>query len=138
MPRLSIARRATFSAAHRLYDPSLTDEENARVFGKCASPHSHGHNYVLEIYIGGAFDRRRGMIADLKWLKDVIDERLLGEVDHRNLNLDVSFLEGINPTAENLALAFWERLAPAVEPTAHLVKLRLWETENNLAEVVAD
>jgi 6-pyruvoyltetrahydropterin/6-carboxytetrahydropterin synthase len=138
MPRLTIARRMTFSAAHRLYDPALSRAENERLFGKCANPRGHGHNYVLEVHVSGELDPASGMIVDLKWLKDVVESRLLAEIDHRNLNEDVDFLAGVNPTAENLALAFWQRLEPALRPRAHLARLRLWETENNFAEVSAD
>jgi 6-pyruvoyltetrahydropterin/6-carboxytetrahydropterin synthase len=137
MPQLTIARRATFSASHRLYDPARSDEENLRIFGKCANPRGHGHNYVLEVHVAGEPDPTTGMIVDLKWVKDVIESCLLAEVDHRNLNEDVPFLGGLNPTTEILALAFWRRLEPAMRP-ARLAKLRLSETENNSVEVTAD
>ena len=137
VPRLTVARRATFSASHRLYDPALSDEDNLRIFGKCANPRGHGHNYVLEVHVGGEPDPTTGMIVDLKWVKDVIERCLLAEVDHRNLNEDVRFLQGVNPTTENLALAFWHRLEPAMLP-ARLARLRLSETENNSVEVTAD
>ena len=138
MPHLTIGRRASFSAAHRLYDPALSDEENLRVFGKCATPRGHGHNYLLEVEVGGPLDPATGMIVDLKWLNEVIESRVLAEVDHRHLNEDVGFLAGINPTAENLALAFWQRLAPAIGPDARLARLRLWETEKNFVDITAD
>jgi 6-pyruvoyltetrahydropterin/6-carboxytetrahydropterin synthase len=131
--RLTITRRATFAAAHRLFRPDWSDEENLEVFGPCANPGGHGHNYVLEVTIGGAVDPKTGMIADLKWLKQVMERHVIDLVDHRNLNADVGFLQGVNPTAENLACAFWRQLAEPVLEQARLVRVVVIETENNRA-----
>jgi 6-pyruvoyltetrahydropterin/6-carboxytetrahydropterin synthase len=133
--RLTISRRATFAAAHRLYRPEWSDEKNLEIFGPCANPGGHGHNYVLEVTIGGAVDPETGMIADLKWLKQVMEQSVIDLVDHRNLNTDVAFLRGLNPTAENLACAFWHRLAEPVSEQARLVRVVVIETENNRATV---
>jgi 6-pyruvoyltetrahydropterin/6-carboxytetrahydropterin synthase len=127
-----VSRRESFNAAHQLRDPGLSDEENQRLFGKCAN--LHGHNYVLEVVLGGEVDRSTGYVVDLKQLSDVVCRLVIEDVDHRNLNTDVAWLEGIIPTAENLAVAFWERVRPAL-PEGSLNSLRLWETDKNWAEV---
>ena len=133
--RLTITRRATFAAAHRLYHPDWSEERNAEVFGPCANLGGHGHNYVVEVTIGGELDPATGMIVDLKWLKQVMEREVINLVDHRNLNTDVAFLRGLNPTAENLALAFWDRLQEPVSQQAQLVRLVVIETENNRATI---
>jgi 6-pyruvoyltetrahydropterin/6-carboxytetrahydropterin synthase len=133
--RLTITRRATFAAAHRLYRSEWSDEQNFQIFGPCANPGGHGHNYVLEVTVGGSLDPDTGMIADLKWLKQIMERHVIDLVDHRNLNTDVEFLHGLNPTAENLACAFWRRLVGAVAEKAQLVRVVVIETENNRATV---
>jgi 6-pyruvoyltetrahydropterin/6-carboxytetrahydropterin synthase len=127
-----VGRRETFNAAHQLSDPSLSDEENARVFGKCAN--LHGHNYVVEVVVAGEVDEATGYVWDLKVLADVIGRQVIRDVDHRNLNTDVPWLKGLIPTAENLARAFWERLRPEF-PDGLLRSVRVWETEKNWAEI---
>jgi 6-pyruvoyltetrahydropterin/6-carboxytetrahydropterin synthase len=127
-----VSRRESFNAAHQLRDPDLSDEDNQRLFGKCAN--LHGHNYVLEVVVAGEIDRATGYVVDLKELSDVICRRIIEDVDHRNLNSDVAWLEGLIPTAENLAIAFWERVRPEL-PKGALRSLRLWETDKNWAEV---
>jgi 6-pyruvoyltetrahydropterin/6-carboxytetrahydropterin synthase len=128
-----VGRRESFSAAHQLYDPDLSDSENLRRFGKCAS--LHGHNYVLEVVVAGEIDQASGYVMDLKLLSEVITTQILSDVDHRNLNTDVPWLKGRVPTAENLAGAFWERLRPEL-PDGLLRSVRVWETDKNWAEVV--
>jgi 6-pyruvoyltetrahydropterin/6-carboxytetrahydropterin synthase len=127
-----ISRRESFNAAHQLRDPGLSDEENREIFGKCAN--LHGHNYVLEVVVAGEIDQATGYVFDLKRLSDVICRRVIDDVDHRNLNTDVPWLEGLNPTAENLALTFWERIRSEL-PDGMLRSLRLWETDKNWAQV---
>ena len=127
-----VSRRDTFNAAHELRDPGLSDEENQRVFGKCAN--LHGHNYVLEVVVAGEIDAATGYVLDLKHLAEVMSRRVIADVDHRNLNSDVPWLEGIIPTAENLALAFWERMRSEL-PAGSLRTVRVWETDKNWAEV---
>jgi 6-pyruvoyltetrahydropterin/6-carboxytetrahydropterin synthase len=127
-----VSRRESFNAAHQLRDPDRSDEENDRLFGKCAN--LHGHNYVLEVVVAGEIDPATGYVLDLKRLSDVINQRVIQDVDHRNLNTDVPWLEGLIPTAENLALAFWERIRPEL-PEGLLRTVRLWETDKNWAEV---
>jgi len=127
-----VSRREAFNAAHQLRDPSLSDEENQRIFGKCAN--LHGHNYVLEVVVAGQIDQATGYVLDLKRLSEVISRRVIDDVDHRNLNTDVPWLEGLIPTAENLAVAFWQRIGSEL-PEGTLRSVRLWETDKNWAEV---
>jgi 6-pyruvoyltetrahydropterin/6-carboxytetrahydropterin synthase len=127
-----VGRRESFNAAHQLCDPGLSEDENRRLFGMCAN--LHGHNYVLEVVVTGEIDRTTGYVLDLKRLSDLITRRVIQDVDHRNLNTDVSWLKGCVPTAENLAQAFWERLRPEL-PDGLLRSVRVWETDKNWAEV---
>jgi 6-pyruvoyltetrahydropterin/6-carboxytetrahydropterin synthase len=127
-----VGRRETFNAAHQLYDPGLSDEENRRLFGKCAN--LHGHNYVLEVVVAGEVDQASGYVLDLKVLSDIMNGQVIQDVDHRNLNTDVPWLKGRIPTAENLAVTFWERLRPEL-PEGLLRSVRVWETDKNWAEV---
>ena len=127
-----VSRRESFNAAHQLFDPRLSEEENERLFGKCA--HLHGHNYVLEVVVGGQLDSATGYVLDLKRLAEIIERRIIRDVDHRNLNTDVPWLEGRIPTAENFALACWERIRPEL-PEGSLRSVRVWETDKNWAEV---
>jgi 6-pyruvoyltetrahydropterin/6-carboxytetrahydropterin synthase len=131
-PTVLISRREAFNAAHQLHDPALSDEENRRIFGKCAN--LHGHNYVLEVVVAGQVDPPTGYVFDLKQLSDIICRRVIDDVDHRNLNTDVPWLEGQIPTAENLAVAFWERIRSEL-PDGMLRSLRLWETDKNWVAV---
>ena len=128
---LTVTRRETFSSAHQLCDPLLTAEENAQIFGKCAS--LHGHNYIVEVAVSGPIDPHTGYIVDLKVLAEVIRREIIDHVDHRNLNTDVEWLRGQQPTAEVLAAAFFERLRPHLSDV-RLRKVRVWETEKNSAE----
>jgi 6-pyruvoyltetrahydropterin/6-carboxytetrahydropterin synthase len=127
-----VSRRESFNAAHELRNPDLSEAENRRLYDKCAN--LHGHNYVLEVVVAGTIDPSTGYVLDLKRLSDVISRRILEDVDHRNLNTDVAWLKGLIPTAENLALAFWERIRTEL-PEGTLRTVRVWETEKNWAEV---
>jgi 6-pyruvoyltetrahydropterin/6-carboxytetrahydropterin synthase len=131
---VQVGRRESFNAAHQLCDPDRSDDENRRIFGKCAN--LHGHNYVLEVVVAGEIDQASGYVFDLKQLSDVVTRRVIRDVDHRNLNTDVPWLKGLIPTAENLAQAIWERLEPEL-PTGLLWSVRVWETDKNWAQVGA-
>ena len=111
----------------------MSDEENQRVFGKCNNPNWHGHNYILDVSVTGALDSRTGYVIDLSRVKQIVEESVMRHVDHRNLNLEVDFLRGVIPTTENIVVAFWRVLEPALRP-ARLSKLVLWETVNNYVE----
>ena len=132
---VTITRRATFAAAHILCREEWSDEKNREVFGACVT--DHGHNYVIEVTVGGALDEQTGMVVNLKHVDAVLRREFIDAVDHRHLNRDVDFLRGVIPTAENVALAAFHRLAPQFKP-ARLLKVRVVETENNSAEVTAD
>lgn len=128
-----VTRRLHFNAGHRVFNPALSDEENARLFGPCSNPNFHGHNYELDVSVEGEIDPTTGYVVDLGRLRALVEEHVLRHIDHRNLNLDVPFLRGVNPTAEQLAVAFWSILAPLVEP-AKLRRIRLWETPRNYVD----
>lgn len=127
-----IIRRAVFSAAHRLHSDALSDDENRRLYDKCDNPHGHGHNYTIEVTVRGEIEPTTGMVINLTDLKAIIEEQLLQYLDHRNLNLEVPFLQGIVPTAENLAVACWHQLQAAM-PADLLYEVKIHETENNFA-----
>jgi 6-pyruvoyltetrahydropterin/6-carboxytetrahydropterin synthase len=127
-----VSRRESFNAAHQLRDPGLSDDENRRLFGKCVN--LHGHNYVLDVVVAGKIDQASGYVWDLKDLSDVICRRIIDDVDHCNLNTDVPWLDGRIPTAENLAVAFWERLQQEL-PGGLLRSVRVAESDKNWAEV---
>jgi 6-pyruvoyltetrahydropterin/6-carboxytetrahydropterin synthase len=134
---VTVTRRETFSASHRLYNPAFTDARNEAVFDKCNNPNGHGHNYELEVTVEGPVQPETGYVVDLKLLKEVIRKEVISKVDHKHLNHDVEFLRGVIPTAENIALAIWRVLAPKI-PSGRLVALRLRETENNVVEIRED
>ena len=133
MPRVTVTRRLRFNAAHRVFNPSLSDAENEATFGKCNNPNWHGHNYTLDVSVDGPIDEGTGYVMDLSRLKELVNREVLAAVDHKNFNLDVSFMRGQIPTSENIVVAFWKILQPAIAP-ARLVRLVLWETENNYVE----
>jgi 6-pyruvoyltetrahydropterin/6-carboxytetrahydropterin synthase len=126
-----ITRRAEFSASHYCAHPSLTDEQNAELYGAASRPSGHGHNYVLEVTVGGEVDPVNGMIMDLKRLKEIINEQVVETYDHRFLNHEVPPFDKIVPTAENIARDIWERLAPHVNDESRRLHLvRLYETSD--------
>lgn len=130
---ITLTRRAYFCAGHRLHNPAFSDEQNARIFGQCNNPNFHGHNYTVEVTIAGEPDPQTGMVMDLKDLKVLIDREIIDRVDHKNLNLDVDFLHGIIPSAENIVMAFWKILEPKILH-GKLTGIRLLESENNIVE----
>lgn len=132
MPVL-VTRREKFNAGHRLFNPNFTDEQNREVFGKCSNPSGHGHNYTLEVTVAGEVDPETGYVMDLKVLSDVINKRIIEDVDHRNLNVDVEWMQGRIPTAENMAEVFWERLEGHL-PAGSLYRVVVIETDKNWAE----
>ena len=138
MPTVSVTRRVHFSAAHRLHRPEWSDERNAEVFGDCANPTWHGHNYELDVTVEGPVDPMTGYVMDLKHLKEALETRVLADVDHRNLNTDVAWLEGTNPTTENLAVAIWERIVETLPEGVRLAKVVLHETPRNSAEYAGE
>lgn len=134
MARVSVTRRVHFSAAHRLFRPDWSDEENHAVFGDCANPEWHGHNYELDVTVEGRIDPETGYVLDLKKLKELVEDRVVSDVDHRNLNRQVPWLDGQNPTTENLVVAIWRRLEGELPSGIRLRRLVLWETPRNFVE----
>ncbi|HSJ06755.1 MAG TPA: 6-carboxytetrahydropterin synthase [Longimicrobiales bacterium] len=134
MARVKVTRRVHFCAAHRLGRDDWSQDQNLRVFGSCANPNWHGHNYELDVTVEGEVDPATGFVFDLKHLRELVESRVLADVDHRNLNLDVPWLEDLNPTTENLVVAVWHRLAGALPEGIRLVRLVLWETPRNYVE----
>lgn len=131
---LYLSRRFEFAAAHRLYNPEFSDEKNWEVFRQCNNPNGHGHNYELEVTICGEPDPKTGMLINLLVLDEMVKAHLIQAVDHKNLNLDVDFLKEMIPTAENLAVAFWDQLAPLIPAPYRLHRLRLQESKKNATE----
>lgn len=133
MPMVTVTRRLKFNAAHRVHNPALSDEENRRTFGKCNNPYGHGHNYTLDVSVAGEVDPNTGYVFDLSRLKELVGREVVEVVDHHNLNVDVPFMKDVIPTAENLIVQVWRILEGKMAP-ARLVRLVLWETENNYVE----
>jgi len=128
-----ITRRETFAAAHRLFKPELSDEQNLKLFGKCSNPNWHGHNYTLEVIVAGEVDPGTGFVMDLKELKEVVRKNVISKVDHKNLNLDTDFMKDKIPTSENIVIAIWNELKDKITK-GKLYSVKLYETENNYFE----
>jgi len=137
---LRLAKRYAFSASHRLHSGLLSEEENARLFGKCNNPFGHGHNYVLEVSVTGEGDPESGMLLSRAELDRLVEKAVLSKVDHANLNTDVPAMRGVVPTTENLALAIASWLQEACEKelqgrAVRLDRVRIEETTRNTVEV---
>lgn len=131
-----LTRRATFSASHYYWNESWPAEKNEQVFGRCSNRNGHGHNYTLEVTVAGEPDPTTGFVVDLKWLKDVIERDVLAAWDHRHFNLEVPEFATAMPTTENIAMAAWRRLQPAISAAqgARLAAIRVYETPEIFAE----
>jgi 6-pyruvoyltetrahydropterin/6-carboxytetrahydropterin synthase len=141
-----LTRRATFSASHYYWNEAWPAEKNEQVFGRCANRNGHGHNYTLEVTVAGEPDPVTGFVVDLKWLKDVMEREVLSAYDHRHLNLETPEFKNTNPTTENIAIAAWNRLEPAINSGgggsgsgaaaggAKLTRIRVYETAEIFAE----
>lgn len=127
---MKVVRRETFNAAHRLYNPTWTDEKNDEIFGLCNNPNFHGHNYVLEVWVDGQIDPETGYVIDLKILSKIINEEVKNPFDHRNLNLDCIEFKDLNPTAENIAFVIWNKIRKRLDSKFEM-EIRLWETDRN-------
>lgn len=130
-----ITRRERFNAAHKLFRPEWSDEKNAEMFGKCANPNWHGHNYDLYVTVKGEIDPTTGYFVNLKELSAVLKKLVVDRLDHKNLNLDVDFMKGMMTSTENIAIAIWKEIyEPLKKIGAQLHSVRLHETENNYVE----
>jgi|ERR1051326_6237906 6-pyruvoyltetrahydropterin/6-carboxytetrahydropterin synthase len=135
--RVSVFRKEHFNAAHRLYNKSWDDAKNENVFGKCALPNFHGHNYEMEVKVTGEPDEQTGYVIDLKVLSDLIGREVLSKFDHKNLNLDTEEFRNLNPTAENIVIVIYNLLRPHIDRKFDL-QVRLYETPRNFVEYPVD
>ena len=130
-----VTRREYFNAAHKVYNPNWDDDKNQEVFGGCANPNWHGHNYILYVTVKGSISKDTGFVVDLKKLSLLIRKDIIEKVDHKNFNLDVPFMKDVLPSTENIAKVFWEILDKSVsEMGCKLHAIKLHETENNYVE----
>jgi 6-pyruvoyltetrahydropterin/6-carboxytetrahydropterin synthase len=135
--KVAVFRKEHFNAAHRLYNPSWSDERNREVFGKCSNTNFHGHNYDLVVRVSGVPDAETGYVMDMKVLSDIVRDQILDRFDHKNLNLDTEEFRELNPTAENIAAVIYRILRDHIDPK-HELKVILYETERNYVECPAD
>ncbi len=130
-----ITRKERFNAAHKLYKPEWSEEKNKEVFGKCSNPNWHGHNYELFITVKGMPNPETGFVIDLKVLSQIVKEKVIDPLDHKNINLDVKFMQGIMASTEMLAVQIWNQLYDAINSQgAMLHAVKLYETENDFVE----
>lgn len=130
-----LTRRERFCAAHRMFRPEWSDEKNFSVFGKCSNPNWHGHNYVLWVTVKGEPSAEKGFLMNISVLKELILDKIINKVDHKNINLEVDFMKEKIATAENLAIAIWDELKPFIEKNGAILHcIKIEETENNSVE----
>jgi 6-pyruvoyltetrahydropterin/6-carboxytetrahydropterin synthase len=137
MNKVAVFRKEHFNAAHRLYNSEWDDATNERVFGKCALPNYHGHNYELDVKVVGEPDIRTGFVMDMKELSSLVQREVLARFDHRNLNLDTTEFKNLNPTAENISIVIYNLLRPHIAKELDL-QIRLYETPRNFVEYPAE
>lgn len=131
--KVAVYRKEHFNAAHRLHNPSLSQQENDQLFGKCNLPNYHGHNYELIVKVVGEIDPISGYVIDTKLLSTLVNEHIISKFDHKNLNLDVPEFKTLNPTAENIAIVIYNILRPLLSEQFYL-QIRLYETPRNFVE----
>ena len=134
--KVAVFRKEHFNAAHRLYNPDWDEATNNDVFGKCALPHYHGHNYELEVKVVGEPDANTGYVMDMKTLSDLIKREIHSRFDHKNLNLDTKEFKDLNPTAENIVIVIYDLLRPHIDENMEM-QVRLYETPRNFVEYPA-
>ncbi len=133
---VAVFRKEHFNAAHRLYNPQWDEEKNRQVFGLCANPNYHGHNYEVVVRITGEPDPETGFVMDVKKLSNLIRKHVTSKFDHKNLNLDVPEFKNLNPTSENIVIVIYNLLRPHID-RAHELQIRLYETARNYVEYPA-
>jgi 6-pyruvoyltetrahydropterin/6-carboxytetrahydropterin synthase len=139
MPITYLTRRERFSSAHRLFRAELSDADNLDLYGQCSHPNWHGHNYELFVTVKGEVNSITGYVLNLKVLGKLIQERIIKKIDHRNLNLDVDFMNGMVTSTENLSIAIWNELNEPIRLMgATLHRIRVQETENNYVDYYGD
>jgi 6-pyruvoyltetrahydropterin/6-carboxytetrahydropterin synthase len=132
---IHITRRERFNAAHKLFREDWSQQKNAEVFGKCSNPNWHGHNYELYVTVKGEINPETGFVIDLKELRDIINKEVIDKLDHKNINIDVDFMQGKMASTEVLAVEIWNQLVdPIAKTEAVLHSVKLYETENNFVE----
>ena len=131
--KVSVFRKESFNAAHRLFNSNWDDAKNEKVFGKCALPNYHGHNYELVVKVTGKPDKKTGFVMDMKVLGDLVQEKIIDRFDHKNLNLDTEEFKTLNPTAENIAVVIYDLLRPHIDKKKNIL-IRLYETPRNFVE----
>ena len=130
-----ITRRERFSASHKLFKPEWSDDKNLEVFGKCSNPNWHGHNYDLYVTVKGSINPETGFVADLSEISDILKDKVIRHIDHKNINLDVPFMKGKMTSTEVLAIAIWEEIEDAINALdCQLHRVKIEETENNYVE----
>ncbi len=130
-----ITRKEHFNAAHKLHRADWSEAQNLEVFGKCANPNWHGHNYTLFVTVKGEVNKDTGFLVNLKELSSLIRVEICDKLDHKNINMDVDFMKGIMPSTENVAIAVFHILQPKIKPLGgELHSIKLYETENNYVE----
>jgi 6-pyruvoyltetrahydropterin/6-carboxytetrahydropterin synthase len=135
MSKVFLTRRERFNAAHRMFRPAWSDEKNLEVYGKCSNPNWHGHNYTLYVTVTGELDPENGYLVNLKTISSIINQYIIEKVDHKNINLEVDFMQNRIPSSENLAIAIWEQLEPHIRALGvDLYCVKIEETENNFVE----
>jgi 6-pyruvoyltetrahydropterin/6-carboxytetrahydropterin synthase len=136
---LYITRRETFNAAHRLFRADYDDKTNLEVFGKCSNPNWHGHNYTLLVTVSGEVNPETGFVINLKALSNIIQNKIIEKIDHKNINLEVDFMHGKMASTEMLSIAIWEQLEDEIKKLGgRLYSVKLFETENNYAEYLGE
>ncbi len=128
-----VTRKLHFNAAHKLYNPNWSEEKNIEVFGKCANSNWHGHNFDLFVTVKGTPNPLTGFVIDLKVLKDLVNEKVIKKIDHKNINLDVDFMAGKMASIENLAISIWDELYPLIN-AGELHCIKIYETERQFVE----
>ncbi len=134
--KVSVYRKEHFCAAHRLNNPSWSEEKNYAVFGKCNNPNYHGHNYEMDVKVTGEPAADTGFVIDLKYLSDLIKETVIDKLDHKNFNLDIPEFSNLNPTAENIAIVIYDILRSKIDDKLDM-QIRLYETPRNFVEYPA-
>jgi len=135
--KVAVFRKESFNAAHRLFNPAWDDEKNTEVFGKCALPNYHGHNYDLIVKVVGKPDKKTGYVMDMKILSDLVKQEIVERFDHKNLNMDTKEFKNLNPTAENIAIVIYDLLRPHIDEKLDM-QVRLYETPRNFVEYPAE
>ena len=133
---VAVYRHGHFNAAHRLFNPAWSEEKNTDVFGKCALPNYHGHNYEIVVKVTGEPDPETGYVVDMKELSALVRREIHHRFDHRNLNLDTVEFKNLNPTAENIAIVIYNLLRPFIDQK-HELQIRLYETPRNFVDYPA-